>query len=79
MQRAYDCDMVLVHDDDLEWVNGIGSGTVSGHSVIVISFFLCWQSLVESLQSEVFMDFLRKSNIEVRKVRYGEFPPPTMI
>jgi hypothetical protein len=34
MQRAYDCDMVLVHDDDLERVNGIGSNTVSGHFVI---------------------------------------------
>lgn len=44
----------------------------------VMLFFPLWQSL-ESLQSEVVMDLLRKSNVEIRKVRYGEFPSPTMI
>jgi hypothetical protein len=34
MQRAYDCDMILVHDDDLEKVDGIGEGAVSEHSII---------------------------------------------
>ena len=26
--------MVLVHDDDLERIDGIGGGTVSGHSIV---------------------------------------------
>jgi hypothetical protein len=26
--------MVLVHDDDLERIHGIGKGSVSGHSII---------------------------------------------
>ena len=30
MQQASDCDIVLAHDDDLETINGIGHGTVSG-------------------------------------------------
>jgi hypothetical protein len=34
MQRAYDCDLVLVHDDDLERINGISEGSVSGHLII---------------------------------------------
>ena len=29
MQQVSDCDMVLVHDDDLEKINGIGHDTVS--------------------------------------------------
>ena len=42
MQRAPDCGMVLVHDDDLERVNGIGEGTVSGHVVSDYLAFLMW-------------------------------------
>jgi hypothetical protein len=34
MQRAYGCDRILVHDEDLEGIDGIGEGTVSGHSII---------------------------------------------
>jgi hypothetical protein len=30
MQQASDCDAVLVHDNDLLAINGIGHGTVSG-------------------------------------------------
>lgn len=29
MQQTSDCDMVLVHDDDLMTINGVGDGTVS--------------------------------------------------
>jgi hypothetical protein len=29
-QRAPDCDMFLIHDDDLKSIDGIGDGTVSG-------------------------------------------------
>ena len=34
MQRAYDCEMVLVHDNDLESIDGIGEGSVSEHLMI---------------------------------------------
>jgi hypothetical protein len=34
MQRAYDCDLVLVHDDDLQRIDEIGEGSVSGHLFI---------------------------------------------
>jgi hypothetical protein len=34
MQRAYGCDMVLVHDDDLGTIDGIGEGSVGGHLII---------------------------------------------
>ena len=30
MQQASDCDKILVHDDDLLMIDGIGHGTVSG-------------------------------------------------
>ena len=29
-QRAPDCDMFLIHDDDLQTIDGIGDDTVSG-------------------------------------------------
>ncbi|KAI0248894.1 hypothetical protein BJV78DRAFT_1232297 [Lactifluus subvellereus] len=39
--RAPDCDMVLVHDDDLERIEGIGDGTVSRHLIVnYIVFFM---------------------------------------
>jgi hypothetical protein len=34
MQRAGDCNMVLVHDDELERIHEIGEGSVSEHSII---------------------------------------------
>jgi hypothetical protein len=34
MQRAYDCDLVLVHDDDLKRIDGIGEGSVRGYFII---------------------------------------------
>jgi hypothetical protein len=30
MQKAPDCDMALIHDDDLERIDGIGEESVSG-------------------------------------------------
>ena len=30
MQKAPDCDMVVVHDDDLLMIDGLGCSTVSG-------------------------------------------------
>jgi hypothetical protein len=36
MQQAPDCDMALVHDDDLERIEGIGEGTVGGHSIFLL-------------------------------------------
>ena len=30
MQQASDCDKILVHDDDLLMIDGIGHGAVSG-------------------------------------------------
>ena len=34
MWQEHDCDMVLVHDDDLERIDGIGKGTVSGQLTV---------------------------------------------
>jgi hypothetical protein len=34
MQNADDCDLVLVHDDDLKRIIGIDEGNVNGHSII---------------------------------------------
>ncbi|KAH9992218.1 hypothetical protein BJV74DRAFT_834960 [Russula compacta] len=50
-ERAPDSDVVLVHDDDLKSIDGIGSGTSP-----------------ETLQPDVVMDHLRKSNLEVHEV-----------
>jgi hypothetical protein len=71
MQRALDCDMVLVHDDDLRRIDGIGEGTVSGNSISSSLLFSCCQPL-ESLEHEVVLDHFRRSNIEVHMVRHGE-------
>ena len=30
MQQVFDCDKILIHDDDLSMIDGIGHGTVSG-------------------------------------------------
>ena len=71
MQQASDCDIVLAHDDDLLTVDGLGHDSVSGrfNSVYIGRSF--WQSL-ESLESEVMINLLRKSNIDIDKVLYGE-------
>ena len=42
MQQAPDCDKILVHDDDLLMIDGIGHGTVSellnsNHIVLLMS------------------------------------------
>jgi len=46
--ESTDCDMVLIHDDDLERIDGIGDAT--------------------TLRSDVLMDLLRRSDIEICKV-----------
>lgn len=37
MQQADDCDLVLVHDDDLKIIDGISEGTVCGHFIHQLS------------------------------------------
>jgi len=71
MQQATDCDMVLVHDNDLETIGGLGHDSVSGflnNNHIVPS---CWQS-IETLEPDVMRDLLRRSNIKMNKVWCGE-------
>ena len=63
--------MVLVHDDDLRRIDGIGEGTVSGNLISSSLLFSYCQPL-ESLEPEVVMDHFRRSNIEVHTVRCGE-------
>jgi hypothetical protein len=64
--------MVLVHDDDLGTIGGLGHDGVSGllntSNHIVPS---CWQS-IETLDSDVMTDLLQRSNIKINTVRYGE-------
>ena len=74
VQRAPDCDMAVVHDDDLVSILGVGDVTVS--EGCVQGLFLippCLKSL-ESLQPEVVMDYLQRSKLEI-KVMCGEHPP----
>ena len=71
MQQATDCDMVLVHDDDLVKISELGNDSVSrllngNHTVPS-----CWQS-IEPLEPDVITDFLRRSDIKINKVRCGE-------
>ena len=71
MQRATDCDTVLVHDDDLRTIAGLGHDSVSGlldNDRIVPS---CRQS-IETLEPDVMTDLLRRSNIKIKKVWCGE-------
>jgi hypothetical protein len=63
--------MVLVHDDDLGTIDGLGHDRVSGllnNNHIVPS---CWQS-IETLEPNVMTDLLRRSNIKINKVCCGE-------
>ena len=78
LQQAYDCEMVLAHDDDLAMIDGLGHDTVSRllNSSYVVPSRFSWQSL-ESLEPDVMMDLLRKSNIEIHKDSSGE--PPNLI
>ena len=67
--------MVLIHDDDLERIDGIGDATVSRQLIslyILISSGLCCQ-LLETLRLDVLMDLLRRSDIEICKVDCSEF------
>ena len=70
MQQASDCDKILVHDDDLLMIDGIGNGTVSGllNSGGIVS---CrWQSLV-TLEPDVMMNLLGKSNLKIHEFWCG--------
>ena len=71
MQQASDCDMVVAHDDDLATIDGLGHDSVG--DLLNTDHFVpsCWQSL-ETLEPDVMMDLLRKSNIEIDKVSCGE-------
>ena len=65
--------MVLVHDDDLVTIDGLGLDAVSGRlncSYIVPS---CWQSL-ETHEPDVMMDLFRRSNMAIDKAFCGELP-----
>jgi hypothetical protein len=71
MQLATDCDMVLVHDDDLGMIGGLGHDSVSGllnNDHIAPSY---WQS-IETLEPDAMTDLLRRSNIKINKVWCGE-------
>ena len=71
MQQATDCDSVLVHDDDLGRIGGLGDNSVSG---ILNSNHIspsCWQS-IENLEPDVMTKLLRRSNIKINKVWCGK-------
>jgi hypothetical protein len=78
MQQASDCDIVVAHDNDLVTIDGIGNGsygTVSGPLNSDYLSFPCWQ-LLETLEPNVMMDLLRRSNIKIHKVLCGGPPTP---
>ena len=70
--------MVLVHDDDLERVGGIGEASVSGHLIINYILSFSYSQSLESLEPEVVMDLLRCSDIEIHKVCCGELLTSTL-
>jgi hypothetical protein len=71
MQKATDCDMVLVHDNDLVTIGGLGRDSVSGLLNSNHILPLCWQS-IETLEPDMMADFLRRSDMEINKVWYGK-------
>ena len=71
MQKATDCDMVLVHDNDLGTIGGLGHDSVSGllnSNHIVPSY---WQS-IETLEPDAMTDLFQRSNLKINKVRCSE-------
>ena len=71
MQQATDCDTVLVHDDDLGAIDGLGLDSVRGLLNSNHAVPSCWQS-IETLEADVMTDLLRRSNIRINKVLCGE-------
>ena len=71
MQQASDCDIVLVHDNDLVTIDGFGHDTVSRLLNSSYIYPSCYQSL-ETLEPDVMMDLLQASKIEIHKVSCGE-------
>lgn len=71
MQKATDCDMVLVHDHDLGAIDGLGHDSVSGFLNSNHIIPSCWQS-IESLEPDVMTDLIRRSNIKINKASFGE-------
>ena len=65
--------MVLVHDDDLITIDELNYDDVSEYMIGVKLPFLYQQS-PETLEPDAMMDLLRKSNIGVHKISYGEIP-----
>jgi len=55
LQKAPDCDMILVHDHDLEKIGGIGVGTVSKHLVVhlVSNYIVFMSAVVENLSARL--------------------------
>ena len=73
-QRAPDCDMFLIHDDDLKRIDRIGDGTVSGYLISSIVFSSHGRQPLKALQLHLVMDILRRSNTEIHTVQFGELP-----
>ena len=48
MQRAPDCDMFLIHDDDLKSIDGLGDGTVSQYLISSYSVLIPWLTVTGS-------------------------------
>jgi hypothetical protein len=65
--------MVVAHDDDLVTIDGLGHDAVSGlldNGDTVHS----WLQSLETLEPDVMMDLLRRSNIEIDKILCGKLP-----
>ena len=76
LQRAPDCDMILVHDHDLERIGEMGVGTVSRHLVLqsVSNYIVPISQSLETFQPDSMMmiDLLGRSDIDIHKVDCGE-------
>ncbi len=65
--------MVLVHDDDLGLIRGIGDDTVSQRAYLSFAFGLTLsrQQTLETLHGDVVKDHLRSLKPEIQQVLYG--------
>lgn len=68
--------MVIVHDDDLVTIDGLGHDAVSEPLNTGCIVLLLEQS-VETLEPDVIMDLFQRSDIEIDKVLCGELSVST--
>ena len=70
IQRVPDCDMVLVHDDDLARISEICNCNVSRHFLSAV-FFLAHPRSQDTLRSDTLIQLLQKYQPNIEQVLCG--------